>query len=67
MSKRVQFLRYDIPFTNADRIRRMSDEELAKFLVNKLPPDISDWEDLMLKWLQQPAEELWGLNNSEDF
>ena len=41
--------------TNADHIRSMSDEELARFIANELPEDINDWEDLMLKWLQQPA------------
>jgi len=42
--------------TNADRIRAMSDEELAKFLDNAqgwaAPP-----EGETLAWLQQPAEE----------
>lgn len=44
---------YD-PFTNADRIRAMTDEELAEFLEG-------DFGNLMigtaLNWLQQPAEE----------
>jgi hypothetical protein len=43
--------------TNADRIRAMSDEELAVFLrtveydVEQFP-FVQDWD----KWLQQPAE-----------
>lgn len=40
--------------TNADRIRTMTDEELADFLVFKLPEGDSDWPDLMLKWLKEP-------------
>lgn len=46
------------PYTNADRIRDMSDEELAKFLAYKLPDDICDWDDLMLKWLKEPVEDI---------
>ena len=42
--------------TNADRIRAMSDEELAEFLSTKLNDDFYDWPDLTLQWLQQPAE-----------
>lgn len=39
--------------TNADRIRSMSDEELAEFLT-----DLADDGNLRIKeWLQQPAEE----------
>ena len=85
MSKRVQFLRYDIPFTNADRIRRMSNEELAEWINNGISSDPCDYckhnnlhcdgspckgkadTETILEWLQQPSEELWGLNNSEDF
>lgn len=44
------------PPTNADRIREMSDEELAEFLSTKLNDDFYDWPDLTLQWLQQPAE-----------
>ena len=40
--------------TNADRIRSMTDEELADFLALKLPEGDSDWPDLMLKWLKEP-------------
>ena len=56
--------------TNADRIRAMSDEELAKFLSSCLkdPCDCCQLavfdgactetlcEDAMMKWLQRPAE-----------
>ena len=39
--------------TNADRIRAMSDEELAEFLI-----DLADDGNLKIReWLQQPAEE----------
>lgn len=58
------------PFINADRIRAMSDEELAVFLSRGLkePCDYCQLavfegactetlcEDAMMKWLQQPAE-----------
>ena len=38
--------------TNADRIRAMSDEELAEFLI-----DLADDENLRIReWLKQPAE-----------
>ena len=44
-------------FTNADRIRAMSDEELESFLINvdldkEGSPFITEWG----KWLKQPAE-----------
>ena len=45
------------PPTNADRIRKMSDDELAKFLATKLNDDFYGCPDLILQWLQQPAEE----------
>lgn len=45
------------PSTNADRIRAMSDDELAKFLATKLNDDFYGCPDLILQWLQQPAEE----------
>ena len=39
--------------TNADRIRAMSDEELAEFLI-----DLADDGNLKIReWIQQPAEE----------
>ena len=39
--------------TNADRIRAMSDEELAEFLI-----DLADDGNLRIReWLQQPAGE----------
>ena len=41
------------PITNADRIRAMSDEELAEFLI-----DLADDGNLKIReWLQQTAEE----------
>lgn len=51
------------PITNADRIRSMSDFELAKEIENaqsgieiKNPKNI-DYFDCILEWLQQPAGE----------
>lgn len=43
------------PSTNADRIRAMSDDELAKFLATKLNDDFYEYPDLTLQWLQQSA------------
>ena len=49
--------------TNADRIRSMSDFELAKEIENaqsgiEIPnPKKIDYFDCILEWLQQPAEE----------
>ena len=55
------------PITNADRIRGMSDEEMAQFLVRsvakKCPP--GDWNydcgwdnsQFWAFWIRQPAEE----------
>ena len=43
--------------TNADRIRKMSDDELAKFLATKFNDDFYGCPDLILQWLQQPAKE----------
>ena len=44
----------EVPMTNADRIRAMSDEELAKLLC------CTGWRMIeqkeCLEWLQQPAE-----------
>lgn len=58
------------PMTNADRIRSMSDEELAELLNRvKQPCDYCQLavvagactetlcDDAMMKWLEQPAEE----------
>lgn len=58
------------PMTNADRIRAMNDEELAGMLWNfkecgkrcimsngKHCYQICEEESVILKWLQQPAEE----------
>ena len=41
------------PMTNADRIRAMTDEELAEYLTYHNPYHT---ESNCLKWLQQPAE-----------
>lgn len=43
-----------IPPTNADRIRDMSDEELAQFIFELYEQPLGDG---YLQWLQQPAEE----------
>ena len=55
--------------TNADRIRKMSDEELAKFIATPCQCEVSPKRDgfrecgndlclqYLLKWLQRPAEE----------
>jgi hypothetical protein len=60
---------YAKPKTNADRIRAMSDEELAKFighnsLCNQIQNDNGAWceeqsvcEGCLVEWLKQPAEE----------
>ena len=41
------------PLTNAQKIRAMSDEDLAEFLI-----DLADDGNLRIReWLQQPAEE----------
>lgn len=47
------------PMTNADRIRSMSDEELAQFL-NQWGTSTRAWQKdkgETMYWLQQPAEE----------
>ena len=48
------------PSTNADRIRAMSDEELAAWAINEAPKigfRYTSSETGLLKWLKQPAEE----------
>lgn len=59
-----------LPQTNADRIRTMSDEELAEVVakgvgcVLKAPHCMDcDCTPCILKWLKQPAE---GEDNAED-
>lgn len=43
--------------TNADKIRNMSDEELADFIVGQRCCDANEnSEKVILEWLQQPAE-----------
>lgn len=62
-----------VPITNADRVRRMSDEELAEFIsrieIGDFGPQVYgktfcdmckgqyECDDCRLWWLQQPAEE----------
>ena len=58
-----------VPETNADRIRRMSDEELAKFIATPCQCEVRPKRDgfrecgndlclqYLLKWLQSPTEE----------
>ena len=66
--------------TNADRIRSMSDEELAEIIYNGISSDPCDYckhnnlhcdgsqckgkshTEVVVEWLQQPAEELWQRN-----
>ena len=48
------------PLTNADRVRVMSDEELAAWAINEAPKigfRYTSSETGLLKWLKQPAEE----------
>lgn len=54
-----------VPMTNADRIRSMSDEELARFLASvenrrSAAGGGAQWCGMAhaLKWLQHPAEEV---------
>ena len=50
------------PYTNADRIRNMSDEELKKFICSMLKCEFCDFElgerCGLLNWLRQPAEDI---------
>ena len=48
------------PQTNVDRVRAMSDEELAAWAINEAPKigfRYTSSETGLLKWLKQPAEE----------
>lgn len=45
------------PMTNADRIRAMSDEELAEFLYQVGYDNGWGMKEYALEWLQQPAGE----------
>lgn len=45
------------PVTNADRIRSMSDEELARFLSRHVCYSGMVDEMFTLRWIRQPAEE----------
>ena len=50
------------PYSNADRIRSMSDEELKKFICSMFKCEFCDFElgekCGLLNWLQMPAEEV---------
>ena len=62
-SRREEFMNSENrkkPATNADRIRAMSDEEMATELINTIFDLCEDGvprEDYVLNWLRQPAEE----------
>ena len=49
------------PYSNADRIRIMTDEELKKFICSMFKCEFCDFElgerRGLLNWLQMPAEE----------
>lgn len=45
----------DYTSTNADKIRQMPDDELAKFLAEQFCHGVG--EKLILEWLQKPAKE----------
>ena len=47
----------NIPLTNADRIRSMTDEELAEFLYQVGYDNGWGLKEFALEWLQQPAED----------
>ena len=47
---------HEIQMTNADRIRGMSDEELAEFLYQVGYDNGWGLKEFALEWLQQPAE-----------
>ena len=57
------YLDYPKPYkllTNADRVRAMSDEELAAWAINEAPKigfRYTSSETGLLKWLKQPVEE----------
>ena len=57
------YLDYPKPYkllTNADRVRAMSDEELAAWAINEAPKigfRYTSSETGLLKWLKQPSEE----------
>lgn len=44
----------DSMYSNADKIRSMSDEELAEFLTNQFCHSVG--EELILKWLKMEAK-----------
>lgn len=46
-----------VPMTNAERIREMSDEELAEMFAGIADEVPSDNAQAWLEWLQRPAKE----------
>ena len=51
--------KWHIPMSNADRIRAMTDEELADFLSYTWATSVRAWQKdtcETLQWLQQPSE-----------
>ncbi len=56
----LDYLKPYKPLTNADRVRAMSDEELAAWAINEAPKigfRYTSSETGLLKWLKQSAEE----------
>lgn len=47
----------DCPMTNADRLRSMSDEELAKWMAEQAGKGPSDDPTVWLDWMKKPMEE----------
>ena len=47
----------EVPMTNADRIRAMTDEELAELLFQVGYDNGWGMKEYALEWLQQPAED----------
>jgi hypothetical protein len=48
---------FDRPMTNADRIRAMSDEELADILYEADSRPFSVSLEVWVEWIKEPAEE----------
>ena len=45
------------PYTNADKIRAMTDEELAKYMTQETESYLSGAGNYWLEWLKQEADE----------
>lgn len=68
LETRRYFVEMNLPQTNADRIRQMSDEEMAEWIANMVypecqccPADCEGWETdecktRLTKWLRSPVE-----------